>query len=615
MDTTEIGEVNEEILQTVQQVYQEVWDEFYTWEQDACQQLLDELHAPEHLPPDIHEFPIQGLYNVTRVDVEDEDDDTDAFIIEEYGDVVPDKDGMIAPIATWYTKTIDVEAEKFLPHPSYDFCTPASRNVYRWRMDEISNMADFIPYADDPTFDFTIMEDFETFAWQVDMQNPDIELILLETIRRLHFGKGMSFEEIDTTNVLSHPIRSSNKTGILWEAMQRDILPWPGSEFSNLPKLPKSAAPPKNNLFEAVNDAIEVFCPNLNCLHSECDTHHGITYARFRPVPALFTNEQIREVEGEPCGVHCFRLFHTDDAAMGLIQEWDNSDLETFDSLLKLIPDTTPCDMSVICRKPCHEVFVYRTRLLPDAQIIEHRPRNEATRLPFAPKRFHPEQILPPCSHPGVCNSFSGCACFENEHHCGRNCRCSLTCPLRRKGCKCGKNRTTGKPLCRTVNCSCVRGKLECDPELCAKKSRCSNVVIQKNQYPPVIIKKSKWGLGAFAGSHIAENRPIGEYVGEMIYNADQLNFVDDLSKHTGLNYVFNFEKEILLDASRIGNETRYLNHSKIKVNAHADVVNVNGLNKIVLRTNRPVKKGEELFLDYGAGYWVHGEPDEVQSD
>jgi hypothetical protein len=43
-------------------------------------------------------------------------------------------------------------------------------------------------------------------------------------------------------------------------------------------------------------------------------------------------------------------------------------------------------------------------------------------------------------------------------------------------------------------------------------------------------------------------------------YNSIFRQFVQ---RHTGRNYVFELDSEILLDAARVGNETRYLNHAQ----------------------------------------------------
>ena len=87
---------------------------------------------------------------------------------------------------------------------------------------------------------------------------------------------------------------------------------------------------------------------------------------------------------------------------------------------------------------------------------------------------------FPPCYHKGPCAAKFGCSCFQQKHHCQRNCRCSSECQsypasktmmcfeqlnqgaLRWKGCKCQKK---DKPC--GSNCKCVKAHRECDVDLC----------------------------------------------------------------------------------------------------------------------------------------------------
>ena len=57
------------------------------------------------------------------------------------------------------------------------------------------------------------------------------------------------------------------------------------------------------------------------------------------------------------------------------------------------------------------------------------------------------------------------------------------------------------------------------------------------------------------------------------------------------------------IDAQDHGNEIRFLNHSETP-NCEAIGVCVDGLLHIIVRTTRPIYKGEELCYDYGEQYW-----------
>jgi hypothetical protein len=52
-----------------------------------------------------------------------------------------------------------------------------------------------------------------------------VEVIQLETARRLHFGHELSFEEIDRLSFLRQ-LRISNASGLLWATFQRFFIFW-----------------------------------------------------------------------------------------------------------------------------------------------------------------------------------------------------------------------------------------------------------------------------------------------------------------------------------------------------------------------------------------------------
>lgn len=131
---------------------------------------------------------------------------------------------------------------------------------------------------------------------------------------------------------------------------------------------------------------------------------------------------------------------------------------------------------------------------------------------------------------------------------------------------------------------------------------------IQRNQNQNIKIqptKPAKYGLGAFATRELRAWTYIGEYVGEIrdLGSEESSHRSNILNKYTGLNYNFELNSSLTLDASRRGNETRYLNHSD-KPNCDVLVKNVNDEHRILIFTCENVDKGEELFLDYGPRYW-----------
>jgi hypothetical protein len=135
----------------------------------------------------------------------------------------------------------------FEPHPPYESCTPSVQTIAP-RMGsapyEEFSIAPYIPYADDPNWNVrTYLHPFEKFAWET-LADPDgkrfqlffelahassliatamiVEVIQFEVLRRLHFGHGLSLEDIDITDVLPQ-LRQSNRFGLIYEMTQRCV--------------------------------------------------------------------------------------------------------------------------------------------------------------------------------------------------------------------------------------------------------------------------------------------------------------------------------------------------------------------------------------------------------
>jgi hypothetical protein len=157
----------------------------------------------------------------------------------------------------------------------------------------------------------------------------------------------------------------------------------------------------KQDLQSRLNSLLEGFCPNLNCIQAACTMHGGYSgrslagltditakadahiYPDVRyinrsmhqtPFKSTVTNQDMRDSEGIPCGDECFR--NNNEFAVrvspysylslacvcllyfgpqGYIQ-WDDADLTTLKTILNITPDLYPCELAVLCRKPCREV-------------------------------------------------------------------------------------------------------------------------------------------------------------------------------------------------------------------------------------------------------------------
>ena len=99
-------------------------------------------------------------------------------------------------------------------------------------------------------------------------------------------------------------------------------------------------------------------------------------------------------------------------------------------------------------------------------------------------------------------------------------------------------------------------------------------------------------GWGAFAVSAMAKETLVGEYVGESISpaEADARGAVYDARHHS---FLFEASRERVLDATRVGNKTRWMNHDPPAAATCAPrVVRVRGENRILLFTKRDVPAG-----------------------
>lgn len=81
-------------------------------------------------------------------------------------------------------------------------------------------------------------------------------------------------------------------------------------------------------------------------------------------------------------------------------------------------------------------------------------------------------------------------------------------------------------------------------------------------------------------------------------------------ANHRGLNYNFSTNKTWIIDAARVGNNTRYANHAEgSDSNCEARIRIVNGEHRIGFFAIKKIGVGEEILLDYGEGYWENYVP------
>jgi uncharacterized protein len=108
------------------------------------------------------------------------------------------------------------------------------------------------------------------------------------------------------------------------------------------------------------------------------------------------------------------------------------------------------------------------------------------------------------------------------------------------------------------------------------------------------IIKRSNIdNLGAFAIKDISKGEFIIDYIGEKITNKEAERR-EEINDELGITYIFCLDDETCIDGSVGGNDSRFINHS---CDPNCDYVIEDG--KILIFSDRLIKKGEELTIDY----------------
>ncbi|KAF5370328.1 hypothetical protein D9758_006997 [Tetrapyrgos nigripes] len=132
----------------------------------------------------------------------------------------------------------------------------------------------------------------------------------------------------------------------------------------------------------------------------------------------------------------------------------------------------------------------------------------------------------------------------------------------------------------------------------------CQNAGIQRGDSKATIVLKSgQWGFGLFLLESANNDDFIIEYVGELIYEPTWKSR-SDLSKHRKRAYPFKLNSTYDIDATYVGNESRYINHSWGNENCVARVKLVHGDHRIGIYATRRIEAGEELIMNYGADFF-----------
>ncbi|KAJ7484132.1 hypothetical protein FB451DRAFT_1028361 [Mycena latifolia] len=497
----------------------------------------------------------------------------------------------------------------FPPLPAHEHCTQIARNIFQG--DDPHDLP-FIPFADDPTFDQAkYLEEYEAFSWEEPTVDPDLEVVVVETARRLHTDHHIPYRHIDETGVLPLELLDRNRSrGMIYLSQRRDFPEWPPGVPASAKRLrddtPLVAYSPDKTLAVLVSN----FCTNLNCLVGFCGTHLDPAPMPLT-TPPLVKSQRMQDLVSAPCSADCFVLKSLSDHPI----RWTAAELDLLRTILDFSPDTLPCDLATICAKPCCEVFQQRRAILPDAAISRPRPKGKGK--PRPPGRTASSLKFDgkgkPCRHDGPCDAAAQCPCFINKAHCESGCRCTRKCARRWRGCIC-----TSKSLtCGTDRCACYLAHRECDPELCVKclarcvsslphasVDLCRNVDIQRGRWKRTTVAPARWGMGLFMAEEAAPDALIIEYVGELIYDPTT-DSREPLALHRGRNYLFELNSTLSIDGAYAGNAARYINHDARVPNCRARVRLVNGEHRIGIYATRKLGAGEEVLFNYGAHFFT----------
>ncbi|KFD55612.1 hypothetical protein M514_03360 [Trichuris suis] len=256
------------------------------------------------------------------------------------------------------------------------------------------------------------------------------------------------------------------------------------------------------------------------------------------------------------------------------------------------------------------------------------------------------EQAYKPCFCVESCVG-SACSCSARGF-CEKYCCCSASCIIRFPGCRCHTS-------CDTKCCPCFVADRECDADLCiscftceedyysdqeisylqctsrdthpraitngtissnehsfflrfkqlAQKDpekpvhfRCKNLALQMGNAKELFVGDSDvHGIGVFAAEDLEAGDFICEYAGEIITQAEA-DRRGTMYDYTGKSYLFTLNKEFDIDATRFGNEARFINHSS-KPNCEPRVKLVYGSQRIGIYATTSIKKYSELFFNY----------------
>lgn len=303
-------------IQTIERAYHEVWNEFYSWEQEYCTQTLASL-APQQLESDDFDYAFEPDLESMDVDAGDvldaaNQDTAHPFTLYEWDDT-----GLCTRRSV-HARTTATRArlQTFTEHRQYESCTPTNGNMLINKSYE-DVACPFIPYSDDAQFNArSHLSWFYSVSWQEEWRDPDCArmsallayrsidprfspaiTIAAATIQRLTrwFREAdntpieIYCDDIDRAGIFTIPVveilhRAQHRYVsqiVRWRGLSSkysascsDSLFWPGTAFSASESIyqyqPIWRAHRGLMPSTSFNAMCTTFCPKLNCIQAEC---------------------------------------------------------------------------------------------------------------------------------------------------------------------------------------------------------------------------------------------------------------------------------------------------------------------------------------------------------
>ena len=149
-----------------------------------------------------------------------------------------------------------------------------------------------------------------------------------------------------------------------------------------------------------------------------------------------------------------------------------------------------------------------------------------------------------------------------------------------------------------TSQCACANYDVCCDSKLCpCDPNTCKNRPFDKPFAKSYVKKSPVHGQGLFAGEDIPDGGWIIEYCGEVIsrLELDERSFFYTLD---GSDYTAE-GKYMMVDATRMGNNARFSNHSCDPNSLVFEVIDSGGVPRMLMKAIKPIKKDEEIVWNY----------------